>query len=104
MGNPTRKKGVPSHETPTTWLLALRLRPAAHLGGDRRAAHRATGLPGPAWVLIKGELPMRQTHHETHVTTNELYQPSTGQEASTARLPRETIPTALVRPPQQAPD
>src|SRR5258708_36878671 len=99
--NPTSREGVLSHETGPTGLCALRLRPAAHLGGDRRAAHRATGLPGPAWVLRKGETPMRQTHHETHVTKNELYQPSTGQEASTARLPGEIIPTALVGPAQQ---
>jgi len=46
-----RRKGVPSHETGATVLPALRLRSAAYLGGDRRAAHRATGLPGPAWVL-----------------------------------------------------
>src|SRR5260370_21687260 len=99
--NPTSREGVLSHETGPTGLCALRLRPAAHLGGDRRAAHRATGLPGPAWVLRKGELPMRQTHHETHVTKNELYHPSTGQEASTTSLPREIIPTALVGPAQQ---
>ncbi len=44
---------------------------------------------------------MHQTHHETHVTKNEFYQPSTGQEASKARLPGEIIPTALVGPAQQ---
>ncbi len=44
---------------------------------------------------------MHQTHHETHVTKNEVCQPSTGQEASTARLPGEIIPTALVGPAQQ---
>src|SRR5260221_1376758 len=94
------REGVPSHETGPTWLFALRLCPAAHLGGDRRAAHRATGLPGPACVLRKGEIPMHQTHHETHVTNNEFCQPSTGQEASKARL-EAVIPTALVGPAQQ---
>jgi len=49
-----RRKGLPSHETGATGLPALRLRSTAYLGGDRRAAHRATGLPGPAWVLRKG--------------------------------------------------
>jgi hypothetical protein len=44
---------------------------------------------------------MPQTHHETHVTKNEVCQPSTGQEASTARLLGEIIPTALVGPAQQ---
>ena len=44
---------------------------------------------------------MHQTHHETHVTNDEFYQPGTGQEASTARLPGEIIPTALVGPAQQ---
>jgi hypothetical protein len=44
---------------------------------------------------------MPQTHHETHVTKNEVCQPSTGQEASTARLPGAIIPTALVGPAQQ---
>ena len=44
---------------------------------------------------------MPQTHHETHVTKNEVCQASTGQEASTARLPGEIIPTALVGPAQQ---
>jgi len=44
---------------------------------------------------------MRQTHHETHVTKNEVYQPSIGQEASTARLAGEIIPTALVGPAHQ---
>src|SRR5260370_10941581 len=101
VANPTSREGVPSHETGPTGLCALRLRPAAHLGGDRRAAHRATGLPGTAWVLRKGEIPMHQTHHETHVTKNEVCQPGTGQEASTARLPGEIIPTALVGPAQQ---
>ncbi len=44
---------------------------------------------------------MHQTHHETHVTKNEFCQPSTRQEASTARLPGAIIPTALVGPAQQ---
>ena len=44
---------------------------------------------------------MPQTHHEPHVTKNEPCQPSTGQEASTARIPGEVIPTALVGPAQQ---
>ncbi len=44
---------------------------------------------------------MPQTHHETHVTKNEVCQPGTGQEASTARLPGAIIPTALVGPAQQ---
>ena len=44
---------------------------------------------------------MPQTPHETHVTKNEVCQPSTGQEASTARLPGAIIPTALVGPAQQ---
>ena len=44
---------------------------------------------------------MPQMHHETHVTKNEVCQPSTGQEASKARLPGEIIPTALVGPAQQ---
>ncbi len=44
---------------------------------------------------------MPQTHHETHVTKNEVCQPGTRQEASTARLPGEIIPTALVGPAQQ---
>ena len=44
---------------------------------------------------------MHQTHNETHVTKNEVCQPSTGQEASTARLPGAIIPTALVGPAQQ---
>src|SRR5260370_42335756 len=99
--NPTSREGAPSHETGPTRLPAVCLRPADYLGGDRRAAHRATGLPGPAWVVRKGESPMHQTHHETHVTKNEVCQPSTGQEASTARLPGEIIPTALVGPAQQ---
>src|SRR5260370_9934775 len=100
-GNPPRKEGVCLHETSPTGLCTLRLRPAAHLGGDRRAAYRATGLPSLAWVLRKGEIPMPQTHHETHVTKNEFCQPSTGQGANKARLPGEIIPTALVGPAQQ---
>jgi len=44
---------------------------------------------------------MHQTHHETHLTKNEVCQPSTGQEESPARLPGEIIPTALVGPAQQ---
>ncbi len=44
---------------------------------------------------------MHQMHHETHVTKNEVCQPSTGHEASTARLLGEIIPTALVGPAQQ---
>src|SRR5260370_30102851 len=99
--NPTSKEGVRSHETGATRLCALCLCPADYLGGDRRAAHRATDLPGPAWILRKGEIPMPQTHHETHMTKNEFCQPSTGQEASKARLPGEIIPTALFGPAQQ---
>ena len=44
---------------------------------------------------------MHQTQNETHVTKNEVCQPRTGQEASTARLPGAIIPTALVGPAQQ---
>jgi hypothetical protein len=40
---------------------------------------------------------MPQTHHETHVTKNEVCQPSTGQEASKAGL----VPTALMGPAQR---
>src|SRR5260370_4231691 len=99
--NPTSREGAPSDETGPTRLPAVCLRPADYLGGDRRAAHRATGSPGTAWVVRKGESHMHQTHHETHVTKNEVCQASTGQEASTARLPGEMIPPALVGPAQQ---
>ena len=44
---------------------------------------------------------MHQTQNETHVTKNEVCQPSTGQEESPARLPGAIIPTALVGPAQQ---
>src|SRR5260370_20104992 len=101
VANPTSREGAPSHETGPTGLPAVCLCPADYLGGDRRAAHRATGLPGPACVLRKGEISMHQTHHETHLTKNEFCQPSTGQEESPARLPGEIIPTALVGPAQQ---
>ena len=40
---------------------------------------------------------MHQTHHEKHMTKNELCQPSTGQGANKARL----VPTALKGPAQQ---
>src|SRR5260370_258436 len=101
VANPTSREGAPSHGTGPTGLPAVCLCPADYLGGDRRAAHRATGLPGPASVLRKGAIPMPQTHHETHVTKNEFCQPSTGQEESPARLPGAIIPTALVGPAQQ---
>src|SRR5258708_32317350 len=48
-----------SHETGPTGIPAVCLCPAAYLGGDRRAAHRATGLPGTPYVLRKGELSMQ---------------------------------------------
>src|SRR5260370_25730939 len=64
VGNPPSREGAPSHETDPTGLCALRLRPAAHLGGDRRAARRATGLPGTPCVLRKGEIP---THRRVPV-------------------------------------
>src|SRR5260370_36753631 len=95
--NPASKEGARSHERGPTWLRALGLCPADYLGGDRRAAHRATGLPGRAWVVRKGAIPMPQTHHETHVTKNEVCQPSAGQEASKAGL----VPTALMGPAQR---
>src|SRR5258708_37612271 len=93
--NPTSREGAPSHETGPTRLPAVCLRPADYLGCDRRAAHRATGLPGTAWVVRQGDSPLHQTHHEPHVTKNEVFQPSTGQEASTPRVPGAIIPTAL---------
>src|SRR5258708_7613244 len=61
VGNPPRKEGAPPHETGATGLCALRLRSGHYRVPARRAAHRATGLPGTAWVLRKGELSMQ--HH-----------------------------------------
>src|SRR5258707_3198086 len=48
-----------SHETGPTGIPAVCLCPADYLDGDRRAAHRATGLPGTPYVLRKGELSMQ---------------------------------------------
>src|SRR5258708_20998111 len=54
------ERSIFSHETGPTGLPAVCLRPTDYLGGDRRAAHRATGLPGTPYVLRKGELSMQQ--------------------------------------------
>src|SRR5260221_1903558 len=60
VANPPSREGVPSHETGPTGLPAVCLCPADYLGGDRRTADRATGLPCIPYVLRKGELPMQQ--------------------------------------------
>src|SRR5260370_25273042 len=54
------ERSIFSYETGATGLPAVCLCPTDYLGGDRRAAHRATGLPGTPSVLRKGELSMQQ--------------------------------------------
>src|SRR5260370_1085212 len=102
-GNPPSKEGAPSHETGTTGLYALCLRPGHYLGGDYLASYRATGLPCLACVLRKGGIFMRPTPDERLSTNHEQLRhqtPSTGQGANKARL-ETVLPTALAGPAQQ---
>src|SRR5260370_1121863 len=102
-GNPQSKEGAHSHETGTTGLYALCLRPGHYLGGDYLASYRATGLPCLACVLRKGGIFMRPTPDERLSTNHEQLQhqtPSTGQGANKARL-ETVLPTALAGPAQQ---